>query len=113
MATCQAGVVSAPRPFCVCCQSAALLAAAAQQVTAQTWSSSCSTKVQRISCYYDAAWAGISGVVMESEGGGVQTLCRGGSSPGTVIDVPEGVGISAVAVTATTNTRRVVQLEFR
>lgn len=51
--------------------------------------------------------------MLESENGAVQTLCREGSTPGTVIDVPSGVGIEAVVVTATTNTRRVTQLEFR
>lgn len=80
---------------------------------AQSWRSLCTTGIQRVSCYYDAAERAIAGVVLESSTGSAQQLCRTTGSPAKVINVPNGMGIEAVTVASGSISRRVMMLEFR
>lgn len=96
--------LTSPRLLCV-----APAAAYAQQQSQQL----CSSPIRQVACYYDTIWTAVAGISLQSSTGSTQTLCRTEASPGTVIDVPEGVGIAAVTVTSASASRRVIKLEFR
>lgn len=93
--------------------SAFLPAVLAQEASAQSSQPSCTARLVRVSCYYDAGLGAIAGAVFTDSNGASNTLCTARGTPGTVIDVPSGSGIESIAVTSNAMNQRVTKMEFR